>query len=72
MKPSKLDIHKHKGEVLDQIMAAKRQEVPKQMELAPLAGLADAIVGANGAPDYAGACGLCSAACASRRRGPLW
>jgi indole-3-glycerol phosphate synthase len=37
MKPSKLDIHKHKGEVLDQIMAAKRQEVPKQMELAPLA-----------------------------------
>ena len=37
MKPSKLDIHKHKGEVLDQIMAAKRLEVPKQMELAPLA-----------------------------------
>ena len=37
MKPSKLDIHKHKGEVLDQIMASKRLEVPKQMELAPLA-----------------------------------
>jgi indole-3-glycerol phosphate synthase len=37
MKPSKLDIHKHKGEVLDQIMAWKRQEVPKQMELMPLA-----------------------------------
>jgi indole-3-glycerol phosphate synthase len=37
MKPSKLDIHKHKGEVLDQIMASKRQEVPRQMELAPLA-----------------------------------
>jgi len=37
MKPSKLDIAKHKGEVLDQIMAWKRQEVPKQMELMPLA-----------------------------------
>lgn len=37
MKPSKLDITKYKGEVLNQIMIAKRQEVPKQMELAPLA-----------------------------------
>ncbi len=37
MKPSKLDIHKHKGEVLDQIMAWKRQEVPKQMETLSLA-----------------------------------
>lgn len=37
MKPSQLDIAKHKGEVLDQIMAWKRQEVPKQMEEAPLA-----------------------------------
>lgn len=37
MKPSKLDIAKHKGEVLDQIMAWKRQEVPKQMEIMPLA-----------------------------------
>ena len=37
MKPSKLDIAKHKGEVLDQIMTWKRQEVPKQMELMPLA-----------------------------------
>ena len=36
MKPSQLDIAKHKGEVLDQIMAWKRQEVPKLMELAPL------------------------------------
>ena len=35
-KPSQLDIAKHKGEVLDQIMAWKRQEVPKQMERAPL------------------------------------
>jgi indole-3-glycerol phosphate synthase len=37
MKPSQLEIAKHKGEVLDQIMTWKRQEVPKQMELAPLA-----------------------------------
>ncbi|RIK36880.1 MAG: indole-3-glycerol phosphate synthase TrpC [Chloroflexi bacterium] len=37
MKPSQLDITKHKGEVLDKIMAWKREEVPKQMEQAPLA-----------------------------------
>lgn len=37
MKPSKLDIAKHKGEVLEQIMAWKRLEVPKQMEAMPLA-----------------------------------
>ncbi|MBW7883170.1 MAG: indole-3-glycerol-phosphate synthase TrpC, partial [Caldilineaceae bacterium] len=36
MKHSKLDIAKHKGELLDQIMAWKRQEVPKQMELVSL------------------------------------
>jgi indole-3-glycerol phosphate synthase len=36
MKPSQLDIAKHRGEVLDQIMAWKRQEVPKQMEQIPL------------------------------------
>ena len=35
-KHSALDISKHKGEVLDQIMAWKRQEVPKQMEVVPL------------------------------------
>jgi indole-3-glycerol phosphate synthase len=35
-KYSKLDIKKHKGQVLDEIMAWKRQEVPKQMEAAPL------------------------------------
>lgn len=35
-KPSKLDIAKHKGQVLDEIMAWKRQEVPKQMEEVPL------------------------------------
>jgi indole-3-glycerol phosphate synthase len=37
MKPSQLDIAKHKGEVLDQIMAWKRQEVPKKMDLVSLA-----------------------------------
>ncbi|GIV68800.1 MAG: indole-3-glycerol phosphate synthase [Caldilinea sp.] len=37
MKPSKLDIAKHQGEVLNLIMAWKRQEVPRQMEIAPLA-----------------------------------
>jgi len=31
MKHSKLDIAKHKGQVLDRIMAWKREEVPKQM-----------------------------------------
>lgn len=36
MKPSQLEIAKHKGEVLDQIMAWKRLEVPKQMELASM------------------------------------
>ncbi len=36
MKHSKLDIAKHKGKVLDQIMAWKREEVPRQMELVPL------------------------------------
>lgn len=37
MKPSQLDIAKHKGDVLDNIMAWKRQEVPKQMAEVPLA-----------------------------------
>lgn len=36
MKHSKLDMAKHKGHVLDEIMAWKRQEVPKQMLEAPL------------------------------------
>jgi indole-3-glycerol phosphate synthase len=36
MKHSKLEIAKHKGKVLDQIMAVKRQEVPKQMDLVPM------------------------------------
>lgn len=37
MKPSKLDIAKHKGEVLDQIMDWKREEVPAQMTEVSLA-----------------------------------
>lgn len=37
MSYSKLDIAKHKGEVLDLIMGWKREEVPKRMELMPLA-----------------------------------
>jgi indole-3-glycerol phosphate synthase len=37
MKHSKLDMAKYKGEVLDQIMDAKRVEVPKQMEEVSLA-----------------------------------
>jgi indole-3-glycerol phosphate synthase len=37
VKHSKLDIAKHKGEVLDQIMAWKRQEVPARMAELPLA-----------------------------------
>ena len=34
---SKLDVSKHKGQVLDKIMAWKRLEVPRRMEEAPLA-----------------------------------
>jgi indole-3-glycerol phosphate synthase len=37
MKHSRLDIAKHKGEVLDQIMAWKREEVPAQMADVPMA-----------------------------------
>jgi indole-3-glycerol phosphate synthase len=37
MKPSRLDIAKHKGDVLNLIMDWKREEVPKQMELVSLA-----------------------------------
>lgn len=37
MKYSKLEIAKHKGKVLEEIMNWKRQEVPRQMEEAPLA-----------------------------------
>ena len=37
MKPSKLNIAKYKGEVLEQIMNWKRQEVPRQMQEVSLA-----------------------------------
>ena len=37
MKHSKLDITKHKGKVLEFIMGWKRDEVPRQMEIVPLA-----------------------------------
>ncbi len=37
MKPSQLDIAKYKGQVLDQIMAWKREETPKRMAEMPLA-----------------------------------
>lgn len=36
MKHSKLDVTKHKGQVLEKIMEWKRQEVPKQMDLVPM------------------------------------
>jgi indole-3-glycerol phosphate synthase len=36
MKPSKINIAKYKGEVLEQIMNWKRQEVPRQMQEMPL------------------------------------
>jgi len=36
MKHSKLDIMKHKGQVLEKIMAVKREEVPSQMALVPM------------------------------------
>ena len=55
MKPSQLDIAKHKGEVLDQIMDWKREEVPAQMAQV---SLAEAKAFARLAPDpidFAGA-----------------
>lgn len=55
MKPSQLDITKHKGEVLDKIMAWKREEVPKQMEQVPLAQVKAFAQLAPSALDFAGA-----------------
>ena len=55
MKYSKLDMAKHKGEVLDLIMDWKRVEVPKQMEEMPLAQV-KAFASLAPAPlDFAGA-----------------
>lgn len=55
MKPSKLDIAKYKGEVLEQIMNWKRQEVPRQMQEVPLAQVKAFATVAPPALDFAGA-----------------
>lgn len=55
MKPSQLDIAKHKGEVLDQIMAWKRESVPKQMDRISLAQVRAFAQLAPDALDFAGA-----------------
>jgi indole-3-glycerol phosphate synthase len=55
MKPSKLDIAKYKGEVLEQIMNWKRQEVPRQMQEVPLAQVKAFATLAPPALDFAGA-----------------
>jgi indole-3-glycerol phosphate synthase len=52
---SKLDIAKHKGEVLDQIMAWKRQEVPAQMAEVPIAQVKAFATVAPPALDFAAA-----------------
>ncbi len=53
MKPSQLDIAKHKGQVLDLIMSHKRQEVPKQMAAVPLEQVRAFAQLALPAPDFA-------------------
>jgi indole-3-glycerol phosphate synthase len=55
MKPSKLDIAKYKGEVLEQIMNWKRQEVPRQMQEVPLAQVKAFATVAPPALDFGGA-----------------
>lgn len=55
MKPSQLDIAKHKGEVLDQIMDWKREEVPAQMAEVSLAEVKAFARLAPAALDFAGA-----------------
>lgn len=55
MKYSKLDMAKHKGEVLDMIMEWKREEVPKAMELVSLAQVKAFATIAPDALDFAGA-----------------
>ena len=55
MNPSKLDIAKHKGQVLDLIMSWKRQEIPKQMALIPLEQVRAFAQLAPPAWDFAGA-----------------
>ncbi len=55
MKPSKLNIAKYKGEVLEQIMNWKRQEVPRQMQEMPLAQVKAFAAVAPPALDFAAA-----------------
>jgi indole-3-glycerol phosphate synthase len=55
MKPSKIDIAKYKGEVLEQIMNWKRQEVPRQMQEMPLAQVKAFAALAPPTLDFAGA-----------------
>ncbi len=55
MKPSQLDIAKYKGEVLDRIMSWKREEVPKQMAMMPLAQVKAFAQLAPDVLDFAGA-----------------
>lgn len=55
MKPSKLNIAKYKGEVLEQIMNWKRQEVPRQMQEVPLMQVKAFAAVAPPALDFAGA-----------------
>jgi indole-3-glycerol phosphate synthase len=55
MKPSKLEIAKYKGEVLEQIMNWKRQEVPRQMQEMPLAQVKAFAVVTPPPLDFAGA-----------------
>ena len=55
MKHSKLETAKHKGEVLAQIMAWKRQEVPRQMDEVPLAQVKAFAAVAPPALDFAAA-----------------
>ena len=54
MKGAKLDIAKYKGEVLEQIMHWKRQEVPRQMQELPLAQVKAFATVAPPALDFAG------------------
>jgi len=54
-KHSKLDIKKYKGQVLNEIMAWKRQEVPKQMDLVPMAQVKAFSMMAPPTLDFAGA-----------------
>jgi indole-3-glycerol phosphate synthase len=55
MKHSQLEIAKYKGEVLEQIMAWKRQEVPRRMDEVPLAQVKALAIVSPPALDFAAA-----------------